>query len=287
MSHDPAALLSLAGKTALVTGGSRGIGRAISLALAEAGAFVAINYRSGEEAANTTLDELKSSGGAGMLAPFDVAGSDLVDQGVNTVLEEKGSIEILVNNAGVTIDGLLGRMKDSDWADVVQTDLTSAFYLCRRVGKSMIRNRTGRIINIASTAGEAGNPGQTNYSAAKAGLIGFTKALARELAPRNVLVNAVSPGIISGGRYFYGAYATRHGTICYGRYDCATDTCSPRWSEFSGNPVYTHQFNEGRDDVQGNNVSRSRYLRDRLYRLGVDHERRRQGRTGPIRYDRD
>jgi 3-oxoacyl-[acyl-carrier protein] reductase len=199
MSFDPAVLLSLAGKTALVTGGSRGIGRAITFALAKAGAFVAINYRSGKESAKATLEELKTFGGDGMLAPFDVSKSDLVDQGVGAVLEQKGSIEILVNNAGITADGILGRMKDSDWAEVVQTDLSSAFYLCRCVGKSMIRNRAGRIINIASTAGEAGNAGQTNYSAAKAGLIGFRKALARELAPRNILVNAVSPGIISEG----------------------------------------------------------------------------------------
>jgi 3-oxoacyl-[acyl-carrier protein] reductase len=199
MRNNPALLLSLAGKTALVTGGSRGIGQAIAITLAEAGAFVAINYRSGEEAAKSTLKEVRSLGSDGMLVPFDVGDSESVDQGVGNVLEKKGSIHILVNNAGITADGLLGRMKDSDWAEVLQTDLSGAFYLCRSVGKSMIRNRAGRIINISSTAGEAGNAGQTNYSAAKAGLIGFTKALARELAPRNILVNAVSPGIIGEG----------------------------------------------------------------------------------------
>ncbi len=191
--------LSLTGRTAVVTGGSRSIGKAISLALAASGAFVAVNYRSGEQSALETLDLIKERGGEGMTAPFDVSDSAAVDEGIAGILSERSKIDILVNNAGIARDGLLGRMKDSDWGQVIDTNLGAGFYLCRAVSKNMIRNRWGRIINVASTAGEAGNAGQVNYSAAKAGLIGLTKALARELAPRNVLVNAVSPGIISGG----------------------------------------------------------------------------------------
>lgn len=191
--------LCLEGRTAVVTGGSRSIGRAISLALAAAGAFVAVNYRTGEESALETLNLIKQRGGNGMTAPFDVSDPGAVDEGIAGMLSERSKIDILVNNAGIARDGLLGRMKDSDWDQVIDTNLAGSFHVCRAVSKNMIRNRWGRIINVASTAGEAGNAGQANYSAAKAGLIGLTKALARELAPRNILVNAVSPGIISGG----------------------------------------------------------------------------------------
>jgi len=191
--------ISVDGQTALVTGGSRGIGRAVCLALAQAGAFVAVNYRSDAEGARNTLDAIVQAGGQGKLAPFDVSDPRAVDNGVAGILAERPSIDILVNNAGIARDGLIGRMKESDWKAVIETNLAGAFHLCRTVSKTMIRNRKGRIINIASTAGEAGNAGQVNYSAAKAGLIGFAKALARELAPRNVLVNSVSPGIIRGG----------------------------------------------------------------------------------------
>ncbi|MFC1834891.1 3-oxoacyl-[acyl-carrier-protein] reductase [Thermodesulfobacteriota bacterium] len=191
--------MSLEGMTALVTGGSRGLGRAISVALSEAGAFTAVNYRGGEEAAAETLRMIHDQGGEAMPAPFDVSNSDAVDQGVAKVLQERGQIDILVNNAGITRDGLLGRMKHTDWEEVLETNLTGAFHLCRQTAKSMIRKRSGRIVNVTSVAGEMGNAGQVNYSAAKAGLIGFTKALARELAPRNILVNAVSPGIIGAG----------------------------------------------------------------------------------------
>jgi 3-oxoacyl-[acyl-carrier protein] reductase len=199
MSGDSFTLTSLQGKTALVTGGSRGIGRAISVMLARAGAFVAVNYRASENDALSTLATMREHRGDGMLIPFDVADSAAVEGGVAQVLTERGRMDIVVNNAGITRDGLLTRMKDGDWRDVLDTNLAGAFHLCRTVSKSMIRNRSGRIINVASTAGEAGNAGQANYSAAKAGLIGFTKALARELAPRNILVNAVSPGIIGEG----------------------------------------------------------------------------------------
>lgn len=199
MSAEPNAWLSLQGQTALVTGGSRGIGRAVCLTLARAGAFVVVNYRSDAEGASKTLDLILAEGGQGKLEPFDVSDPTAVDSGVAGILAEQPAIDVLVNNAGIARDGLIGRMKESDWSAVIDTNLSGAFHLCRTVSKTMIRNRRGRIINIASTAGEAGNAGQANYSAAKAGLIGFTKALARELAPRNVLVNSVSPGIIRGG----------------------------------------------------------------------------------------
>jgi len=191
--------ISLEGKTALVTGGSRGIGRAVCLTLAKAGAYVAVNYRVSEQAAREVLDLIKEHGGDGKILAFDVSDPNAVDRGVSELLQERGKIEILVNNAGITKDGLLSRMKDADWNEVLATNLAGAFFVCRAVSKSMIRNRGGRIVNIASTAGESGNAGQANYSAAKAGLIGLTRSLARELAPRNILVNAVSPGIISVG----------------------------------------------------------------------------------------
>jgi len=199
MTDALSAMFSLQGKTALVTGGSRGIGRAICLTLAKAGAFVAINYRSGEEAAKETQSLLHAERAESMLAPFDVSDPNAVNKGVELLLEKQGRIDLLVNNAGIARDGLIGRMKDADWDEVVGANMAGPFYLCRAVTRNMIRNREGRIVNVASTAGEVGNAGQANYSAAKAGLIGLTKALARELAPRNILVNAVSPGIIAEG----------------------------------------------------------------------------------------
>jgi 3-oxoacyl-[acyl-carrier protein] reductase len=199
VNPDVASLISLDGKTALVTGGSRGIGRAICLTLAGAGAFVAINYRKEAEAARKTLDMVEGQAGVGCLQQFNVCDPVEVERGVASVLADRGSIDILVNNAGVAHDGLIGRMKDNDWNEVLETNLSGPFHVCRAVGRTMIRQRRGRIVNIASTAGEAGNAGQVNYSASKAGLIGLTRALARELAPRNILVNAVSPGIVSGG----------------------------------------------------------------------------------------
>jgi 3-oxoacyl-[acyl-carrier protein] reductase len=192
-------LLSLAGEIAIVTGGSGGLGRAICQFLARAGAFVAVNFRSDEGRAHSTLELVRQEGGEGKLLRFDVADPAAVDRGVAELLAEKGRVDILVNNAGIGRDGLIGRMKEEDWQAVISTGLTGAFHLCRSVSKNMIRNRKGRIVNIASTAGEAGNAGQVNYSSAKAGLIGLTRALARELAPRNILVNCVSPGIIAGG----------------------------------------------------------------------------------------
>ena len=199
MTETKSLLLSLEGKTALVTGGSRGIGREISILLARYGVFVVVNFKSDDRAAQKTLDAILELPGKGSLKKFDICDSADVEKNVKEMIAERKSVEILVNNAGIARDGLLGRMKDADWKTVVDTNLTGAFNMCRALAKSMIRNRYGRIVNISSTAGELGNAGQVNYSAAKSGLIGLTKSLARELAPRNILVNCVSPGIISGG----------------------------------------------------------------------------------------
>lgn len=199
MTVDLKSLVSLEGEIALVTGASRGIGRAIAVYLARAGAFVICNFRTDESGARATLETILGEGYHAALEQFDVADPSAVAQSVARLHADIGPLSILVNNAGITRDGLLGRISDADWNQVIQINLSAAFFLCRTVSKSMIRNRKGRIINITSTAGEAGNAGQANYSAAKAGLIGLTRALARELAPRNILVNAVSPGIIEGG----------------------------------------------------------------------------------------
>lgn len=190
---------ALANKTALVTGASRGLGRAIAISLADCGAFVVVNYRGSDLLAQETVDIIRSRGGDGMDKKFDVSNFEDVDRAVGEILAQRESVEILVNNAGLSRDGLFGRMKTDDWHAVIETNLSGAFNTCRSLSKSMIRRRYGRIVNIASVAGEIGNGGQVNYSASKAGLIGFTKALARELAPRNILVNCVSPGLITGG----------------------------------------------------------------------------------------
>ncbi len=147
---DPS-LISLDGKTALVTGGSRGIGRAYLLTLARAGAFVGINYRTHEEEARLTLNSIREEGGTGELVPFDVSDASAVETGIADLLKHRPTIDILVNNAGISRDGLIGRMKEADWNEVLETNLSGAFHLCRTVSKTMIRNRSGRIINVAST----------------------------------------------------------------------------------------------------------------------------------------
>ena len=182
---------SLDGKVALVTGGSRGIGAAISRELGRAGARVAVNYRSGREAAEAIATEVGGIAvGANVGDPGEAQG--LVEQ----VEAELGDIDALVNNAGVTRDTLIARMSDEDWDEVIDTNLRGAFNTCRAVSRKMLRRRSGAIVNLTSVVGLHGNPGQANYAASKAGIIGLTKALARELGTRGVRVNAVAPGYI-------------------------------------------------------------------------------------------
>jgi 3-oxoacyl-[acyl-carrier protein] reductase len=186
---------TLAGKVAIVTGGTRGIGLAIARLLAEDGASVVV---SGRDAArlDAAVKELESLGAPAMAMAADAAKREDADRLVEATRERFGRIDVLVNNAGITRDQLLVRMKDDDWDQVLDTNLRGVFLMTRAVGKVMMRQKSGRIINIASTAGAMGNPGQVNYSAAKAGVIGLTKAAGRELAHWNILVNAVAPGLI-------------------------------------------------------------------------------------------
>jgi 3-oxoacyl-[acyl-carrier protein] reductase len=179
---------SLEGRTALVTGGSRGIGKAIAAELAGAGAEVVVGYRSGAEEAEQVASEI-----GGRAVQADVA----EPEDAKRLVEEAGDVDILVNNAGVVRDGLLARMSDEDWQVVLDTNLGGTFNTCRAVARGMMRRRAGAIVNVSSIVGVHGNPGQTNYSASKAGIIGFTKALARELGSRNVRANVVAPGYIS------------------------------------------------------------------------------------------
>jgi 3-oxoacyl-[acyl-carrier protein] reductase len=179
---------SLEGKTALVTGGSRGIGRAIAEELSRAGASVVVGYRSGAEEAEEVASAI---GGRAVQA-------DLSDpEQAKRLVEEAGDLDVLVNNAGLTRDGLIARMPDEDWREVIDTNLGGVFYTCRAAARGMMRKRSGSIVNISSIVGVHGNPGQTNYSAAKAGIIGFTKALARELGSRSVRANVIAPGYIN------------------------------------------------------------------------------------------
>ncbi|NJK36763.1 MAG: 3-oxoacyl-[acyl-carrier-protein] reductase [Oscillatoriales cyanobacterium RM2_1_1] len=189
-------LPGLAEQVAIVTGASRGIGRAIAQTLATEGAMVVVNYASSSSAADEVVAEITQGGGQAIALQADVSQADQVDQLVNTVMEKWGRIDILVNNAGITRDTLLLRMKPEEWQAVIDLNLTGVFLCTRATSKIMLKQRSGRIINIASVAGQMGNPGQANYSAAKAGVIGFTKTVAKELASRGVLVNAVAPGFI-------------------------------------------------------------------------------------------
>ena len=178
---------SLAGKTALVTGASRGIGRAIAVELAAAGATVVVGYRSGQDEAEEVATEI---GGRAVQADVSDAASAIA------LVEAAGDIDILVNNAGLTRDGLLARMSDEDWRTVIDTNLSSVFYTCRAVARPMMKKRAGAIVNVSSIVGVHGNWGQTNYAASKAGIIGFTKSLAKELGSRNVRANVVAPGYV-------------------------------------------------------------------------------------------
>ncbi|MGC8718469.1 MAG: 3-oxoacyl-[acyl-carrier-protein] reductase [Thermodesulforhabdaceae bacterium] len=183
-------------RVAVVTGASRGIGRAIALSLADAGMDVVINFRSGQEAAEETARLVESKGRKAYLFPFDVADPEAVKNGFKEILKTCGRVDVLVNNAGVTRDNLTVMMKLSEWEEVIRTNLSSVFLCSQAVIKPMLRQKWGRIINITSVVGIVGNAGQANYAAAKAGIIGFTKSLAKELASRNITVNAVAPGYI-------------------------------------------------------------------------------------------
>ena len=186
----------LDGKTALVTGASRGIGRAIALCLAAEGARVAINYAGNVKAAEEVKAAIEAAGGTAILCQADIADSAAVEAMVANVVKEFGTIDILVNNAGITRDTLLMRMKDEDFAKVLDTNLKGVFYCTKAVSKLMMKKRSGRIVNMASVVGLVGNAGQTNYAAAKAGVIGFSKSAAKELASRGITVNVVAPGFI-------------------------------------------------------------------------------------------
>jgi 3-oxoacyl-[acyl-carrier protein] reductase len=183
-------------QVAIVTGASRGIGRAIAIALAGQGANIVVNYASSSTAADELVNEITNSGGQAVALCADVSQADQVDSLIDTVMEKWGRVDILVNNAGITRDTLLLRMKPEEWQAVIDLNLTGVFLCTRAVSKIMLKKRSGRIINIASVAGQMGNPGQANYSAAKAGVIGFTKTVAKELASRGITVNAVAPGFI-------------------------------------------------------------------------------------------
>ncbi len=178
---------ALDGKRALVTGASRGIGRAIALELGRAGAEVVVGYRTGEQEAQAVASEI---GGLAVQADVSDAAS------AQSLVEAAGDVDILVNNAGLTRDGLIARMSDDDWQTVLDTNLSAVFYTCRAVSRPMMKKRAGAIVNVSSIVGVRGNPGQVNYAASKAGIIGFTKSLARELGSRNVRANVVAPGYV-------------------------------------------------------------------------------------------
>jgi 3-oxoacyl-[acyl-carrier protein] reductase len=190
-------MFDLTGKTALVTGGSRGLGRAISLALAGQGADVAINYRGNAEAAEDVAAQITALGRRAPTIQGDTsAGRDACEAIVKAAIDGLGSVDILVNNAGITRDNLLMRMDADEWDAVIDTNLTGPFWMTRAIARPMLKARAGRIINMSSAAGRMGNPGQANYAAAKAGLIGLTKTTARELASRGITCNAIAPGLI-------------------------------------------------------------------------------------------
>ncbi|MBN2247422.1 MAG: 3-oxoacyl-[acyl-carrier-protein] reductase [Coriobacteriia bacterium] len=187
----------LEGRVALVTGASRGIGAAVALRLAAEGASVVVNYAGRADAAAAVVDTIEEAGGSAIAVQADVSDPAAAGTLVQEALARFERIDILVNNAGITRDGLLVRMSDEDWRSVIDTNLSGAFYLSRSVGKLMMKQRSGSIINMASVVGITGNAGQVNYAAAKAGLIGMTKSIARELAGRGVRANAVAPGFIA------------------------------------------------------------------------------------------
>ncbi|HXG52870.1 MAG TPA: 3-oxoacyl-[acyl-carrier-protein] reductase [candidate division Zixibacteria bacterium] len=181
---------------ALVTGAGRGIGRAVALALAREGAYVVMNYRGNRTAAEAALAAVSAAGGRGELCPFDVSDAAQVDEAVKKIVDRHQKIDILVNNAGITSDNLLVRVKPDEWEQVIGTNLRGVVFCTKAVCRVMIRQRRGRIISLSSVVGQTGNAGQSLYAASKAGIIGFTKAVAREVAERGITVNAVAPGFI-------------------------------------------------------------------------------------------
>ena len=187
---------SLTGKVALITGASRGIGKEIALELSNLGAEVIINYSSSDEKAEEVVNLIKESGGKVHKLKFDVSKEESVSRAFEEIIKINGAIDILVNNAGITRDGLLMRMKSEQWDDVLNTNLKGVFLCTKYASKFMMKKRSGSIVNISSVVGIIGNPGQANYSAAKAGVIGFTKTCAKELASRGINVNAIAPGFI-------------------------------------------------------------------------------------------
>lgn len=183
-------------KVALVTGASRGIGRAIAQRLAASGAQVAVGYRTQQGRADGVVSEIQFAGGMAVAVPIDVCSMDSVQSAVSQIEQDLGPVAILVNNAGIVRDGMLARMREEDWLAVIDTNLSGVFRCTKAVLRKMVRQRWGRIVNISSLAGLAGNAGQTNYAAAKAGLVGFTRSLAKEVGSRNITVNAIAPGFI-------------------------------------------------------------------------------------------
>ena len=190
-------MFDLAGKTALVTGGSRGLGRAIAIAFAGQGADLALNYRGNEDSAREVATQIEGMGRKAIIVQGDTsAGREACEAIVRETLDALGTIDILVNNAGITRDNLMMRMDADEWDAVIDTNLSGPFWMTRAVARPMLKARSGRIINMSSAAGRMGNPGQANYAAAKAGLIGLTKTTARELASRGITCNALAPGLI-------------------------------------------------------------------------------------------
>lgn len=188
--------MNLENKTAIVTGGSRGIGKSIALHLASLGANIIVNYNNNVAAANEVVKEIESMGRSALAVKADIGKSSDVDKFIKAVYEKFDSIDILINNAGITRDNLLMRMKEDEWDEVLNTNLKGAFLITKSIIRKMIKSKKGKIINISSIVGTTGNAGQSNYSASKAGLIGFTKSIAKEVASRGIQVNAIAPGFI-------------------------------------------------------------------------------------------
>lgn len=212
------------GKIAIVTGGSRGIGRATAFRLAELGAIVAVNYVKGADAAEAVVEKITASGGEAIALRADVADHGQAADMIDRIFDRYGRLDVLVNNAGITRDGLIVRMKQDDWNDVLRTNLGGAFNCTQAAAKKMIKQKAGAIVNISSVVGVTGNAGQANYAAAKAGIIGLTKSVAKELAPRNIRVNAVAPGFIATemtGKLNEELQATIAGRIPLGRFGAA------------------------------------------------------------------